>query len=106
MARNDWHSALEIHPPKWECPAEPFWIAGWIMSDTGRAPVDVRARLDHQSFLGLCGMPRPEIEKERLGRKGPPYAGFCFLIKPHADAHELRLEACDNSGNWREFYRQ
>ena len=39
----DWQHALEIHPADWRFPVGKTWIAGWLVSRTGRAPADVRA---------------------------------------------------------------
>lgn len=106
MAPPDWNSAIEIHPPGWECPASPFWVAGWVTSAAGLTPVDVRAWLGAQPFLGLCGLPRPDKETEAHGRPGPPQAGFSFLLDPVSGAEELRIEVCDQAGRWTEIFRQ
>ena len=105
MAPPDWKSAIEIHPPGWACPAERFWIAGWVTS-ASLVPVDVRAWFGPQPFLGLCGLPRPDKETESRGRAGPPQAGFSFLLDPVAGATELRVEVCDQHGRWTEIIRQ
>ncbi|MDQ5978517.1 MAG: hypothetical protein QG602_1491, partial [Verrucomicrobiota bacterium] len=105
MTAPDWKSAIEIHPAGWVCPAEPFWVAGWIVSPT-LVPVEVRAWLGPVPFLGLCGLPRPDKETEIRGRAGPPQAGFSFLLKPVPGATELRIEACDQHGRWTEIFRQ
>lgn len=101
----DWKFAVEIHPAKWHFPAGKSWVAGWICTAEGNAVTDVRAWIDQRPFLGLHGLPRPEIEQEFLGRAGPPYAGFSFLLEPQRHAEMLRLEACDLEGNWVEFFR-
>ena len=102
----DWKSAIEIHPADWVCPAEPFWVAGWATSSSGLVPVDVRAWLGRQPFLGLCGLPRPDKEIEARGQAGPPHAGFSLLLKPVSGAKELRIEICDQTGRWTEIFRQ
>jgi glycosyltransferase involved in cell wall biosynthesis len=97
--------AVEIHPPEWRFPAGATWIAGWILpAPPAGAVTDLRARLDDRVFLGLFGLPRAEIETPRLGRAGPPYAGFSFLLRPHRGARRLRLEYRDAAGRWREFF--
>lgn len=101
----EWDFAVEIFPSDWATPAQPFWIAGWILSGAGHGAADVRAWYGDKIFLGLCGLPRPEIEQPRLGRAGPPQAGFSFLLQPQSQAHELRLEVCDAQGHWQEFFR-
>ncbi|MBI2517722.1 MAG: glycosyltransferase family 4 protein [Opitutae bacterium] len=106
MTPPDWKSAIEIHPPDWVCPAERFWVAGWVASPSGLVPVDVRARLGGRVFLGLCGLPRPDKEIETHGRAGPPQAGFSFLLSPVSGAHGLCIEVCDQTGRWTEIFRQ
>jgi len=103
MQSTDWQHALEIHPPDWRFPVGKTWIAGWLVSRTGRAPADVRAWIDHRPFLGLCALPRPDVQQAVAGRADAPAAGFSFLIEPHRGARRLRLEACDLSGRWEEF---
>jgi len=99
MSAPAWRFAIDIHPPGWQCPAGPFWIAGWIVARDGRPVIDVRAWLGRQPFLGLCGLPRADL-------KETPRAGFSFLLRPPAGVTELRLEVCDRSGCWQEIHRQ
>lgn len=106
MTPPDWKSAIEIHPSGWDCPASPFWVAGWVTSAAGLVPVDVRAWFGPTPFLGLCGLPRPDKETESRGRPGPPQAGFSFLLKPVPGATELRIEVCDQHGRWTQIFRQ
>ncbi|HLP09006.1 MAG TPA: glycosyltransferase family 4 protein [Opitutaceae bacterium] len=101
--RADWQHALEIHPAGWRFPAGKSWIAGWLVSRSGRAPADVRAWIDKRPFLGLCALPRPEVQQTIAGRADAPAAGFSFLLEPHRGARRLRLEVCDLSGEWEEF---
>lgn len=101
----DWKFAVEIHPAKWIFPAGKSWVAGWIYTAKDNAVTDVRAWIDDRPFLGLHGLPRPEVERQLRGHPGPPYAGFSFLLTPHREATLLRLEACDLDGNWTEFFR-
>jgi len=103
MPPADWQHALEIHPADWHFPAGKSWIAGWLVSRTGRAPADVRAWIDHRPFLGLCALPRPDVQESIAGRTDAPAAGFSFLLEPHRGARHLRLEVCDLSGHWEEF---
>ena len=99
----DWQHALEIHPADWRFPVGKTWIAGWLVSRTGRAPADVRAWIDNRLFLGLCALPRPDVQQAIAGRTDAPAAGFSFLLEPHRGARRLRLEVCDLSGHWEEF---
>ena len=98
--------ALEIHPPDWRFPPGATWIAGWIAADLGAMAVtDLRAWFDGRLFLGLTGLPRPEIEVRLFPHPGPPFAGFSFLLRPHRGATCLRLEHRDVTGDWHEFFR-
>ncbi|HLP02802.1 MAG TPA: hypothetical protein VK163_12315, partial [Opitutaceae bacterium] len=101
--RADWQHALEIHPADWRFPAGKSWVAGWLVSRSGRAPADVRAWLDERPFLGLCALPRPDVQQSVAGQADAPAAGFSFLLEPHRSARRLRLEVCDLSGEWEEF---
>lgn len=102
-ASNGWQFALEIHPPAWRFPAGSIWLAGWIQSDAGTTITDVRARLDHRVILGLCGLPHPAFPQASTTETAGP--GFSFFLAPHSGATLLRLEARDQTGRWREFFR-
>jgi glycosyltransferase involved in cell wall biosynthesis len=99
MPPPDWKSAIEVFPAAWACPAEPFWVAGWITSPA-LVPVDMRATLGGRVFLGLCGMPRTDPKTGVRDR-----AGFCFLLQPDAGATEIRIEVCDQHSRWTEIFR-
>lgn len=105
MPPADWKSAIEIHPAGWSCPAEPYWVAGWVTSAAGLVPVEVRAWLGARLFLGLCGLPRPDKETAARGQPGPPHAGFSLLLPPVPGATEILLEVCDQHGRWAEIFR-
>lgn len=105
-AYGDWQFEIDIHPEEWRFSAGRSWVAGWLHSRSGRAAADVRAWIDDRPFLGLCGLPRPEIERRFLGREGPPHAGFSFLLEPHRTARHLRVDVCDQRGDWEEIHRQ
>lgn len=122
MPRDDWRFEIEIHPPEWRCPAGSFWIAGWIRSRSGRTPADVRAWLGPRAFLGLCGMPRPELAAASADIPTQPatrplagaveeYAttpwdpGFCLLLEADPRDRLFRLEVCAPDGAWEELVR-
>lgn len=98
--------AVEIHPPDWRFPAGKSWVGGWIFAGKNRFISDLRAWIDGRAFLGLFGLPKPGWDESLLGRAGPPYSGFVFHLEPHRGARLLRLEARDQAGGWREFFRQ
>jgi glycosyltransferase involved in cell wall biosynthesis len=95
---NGWESCVEIHPADWRFPAGSSWIAGWLRPGEGNAITEIRAWLGQKPFHGLHGLPRP-------GEIAPPYSGFSCLLAPSRNASLLRLEACDLTGQWREFFR-
>ena len=101
----NWQFAVEIFPPDWRFPASPSWVAGWISGGLERPVSDLRAWLDDRPFLGLHGLPKPQLDAHLLGRAGPPYAGFSFLLEPHRDARLFRIEVRDEAGHWTEFFR-
>lgn len=99
-----WQFALDVHPLDWRFPAGASWIAGWVWAGEGRAVTDLRAWIDHRPFLGLHGLPRPGLDETLPGPSRPPYAGFSFLLTPHAGARTLRIEARDLDGQWRDLF--
>ena len=101
-----WQFDLEVHPPDWCFPAGPTWVAGWLWSPENRVATDLRLWIDGRPFLALPGLPKPGLDERFLHRPGPPYLGFTILVTPHAGAHLLRLEVRDQTGSWREIFRQ
>jgi len=93
-----WKICVDIHPVDWRFPAGPTWIAGWLRPTPGNAITEIRAWLDHKPMLGLHGLPRS-------GETAAPYSGFSFLLAPPRSATQLRLEACDLSGQWTDIFR-
>lgn len=100
-----WQFAVEIHPANWHFPPGKSWIAGWIWAGEHGFATDLRAWLDGRPILGIHGLPRPGLDEKFLGRPGPPYSGFVVQLEPHRGVSELRLEARDPGGHWREFFR-
>jgi glycosyltransferase involved in cell wall biosynthesis len=100
-----WQFEIEVHPADWRFPAGTSWLAGWIHAPADHAVTDLRAWVDDRPFLGLWGLPRPDLDRRLLGRPGPPYAGFSCLLSPHRGASRLRLEVRDAQGQWHELFR-
>lgn len=96
--------AVEL-PQSWDLRTEKTWIMGWFLAKHGAIYTDIRAWLDGDLYLGLLGMPRPEIETPHRGYTGLPHAGFLFLLDPKPGARELRLEVLGPDGNWEEIFR-
>ena len=97
--------AVEIHPADWRFSAEKSWVAGWIRPQSDQVITDVRARLHHRVILGLSGLPHPAFSERLPGQDVSSRPGFSFLLAPQPGATLLRLEARDQSGLWREFFR-
>ena len=100
-----WQFDLEVHPPDWRFPAGQSWLAGWIKPEGDQPITDIRARLHHRVILGFFGLPHPAFKEKLPGQTEAPRPGFSFLLAPHPGATLLRLEARDQSGQWREFFR-
>ena len=96
---------LEIHPAGWRFPAEKSWVAGWITPATGQQITDVRARVNYRVILGLFGLPHPAFAKSETEPSHSLRPGFSFLFCPQAGETSLRLESCDQSGEWKEFFK-
>jgi glycosyltransferase involved in cell wall biosynthesis len=92
-------------PTVWVFAGEPTWISGWFLSKTGAIFSDIRAIIGGVPYLGILGLPRPEIEKKHRGATGLPHAGFSLQVRPPLGATELRLELLDAGGRWVEIWR-
>lgn len=92
-------------PTSWVFEGEQVWVAGWFISKTGAVFTDIRAVIEGIPYLGILGMPRPEIEQRYRGHAGLPHAGFLLHLKPPRRARELRIELRDAGHNWVEIWR-
>lgn len=102
-----WLAVVDHHPPDWQFPAQPSWIAGWMEWAPSTAPVtDLRAWIDGRPFLGLHGLPRAGDGQPPHDLKGARRSGFSFLLRPHRGARQLRLECRDAHGTWHELLRR
>lgn len=91
-------------PAQWVFSGEPTWISGWFLSKTDAIFTDIRAVTGGIIYLGILGLPRPEIEQQHRGRIGLPHAGFSFQVRPPHGAKSLRLELRDAGGRWVEIW--
>jgi glycosyltransferase involved in cell wall biosynthesis len=97
---------FEVEEPRaWVFKGEPVWISGWFLSKTGAVFSDIRAVIDGRPYLGILGMPRPEIEERQRGQAGLPHAGFLLRLAPPGGARTLRLELLDAGHHWVEIWR-
>ncbi|HRG56707.1 MAG TPA: hypothetical protein PLG56_11740, partial [Lacunisphaera sp.] len=97
---------FDIEEPKsWVFDGGQVWVAGWFISKTGAVFTDIRAVIEGIPYLGILGMPRPEIEQRYRGHAGLPHAGFLLHLKPPRRARELRIELRDAGHNWVEIWR-
>ncbi|HWA26782.1 MAG TPA: glycosyltransferase [Lacunisphaera sp.] len=92
-------------PTEWVFSGEPTWISGWFIAKTGAIFSDIRALIGGGTYLGILGLPRPEIERKHRAASGLPHAGFSLLVQPPAGAADLRLELLDAGGRWVEIWR-
>ncbi len=105
VIETDRHSSSVELPTDWNLRAEKTWVLGWFLAKNGAVYTDIRGWLGDEPYLGLFGMPRPEIETARRGHPGLPHAGFLFLLEPRPGAHEFRIEVLDPDGRWEEIFR-
>ena len=105
MNENDAYIFDVEQPRDWTFTGEPFWVEGWFLSKTGAVFSDIRAVIDDLPYLGILGLPRPEIENRYRGWTGLPHAGFVLLLSPPANSRTLRLELLDAGHRWVEFWR-
>lgn len=92
-------------PTKWVFEGEPTWISGWFLSKTEAYFSDLRAVSGGVSYLGIFGIPRPDVENRHRGRAGLPHAGFVLQVRPPKGATDLKLELLDSGGHWVETWR-
>ncbi len=105
MHENDAYIFDVETPRDWVFTGQPVWVSGWFISKTGAVFSDVRAVIDGIAYLGILGMPRPDVEERHRGRVGLPHAGFLLQLTPPRGARELRLELCDAGHRWVEIWR-
>ena len=98
-------SAIEL-PQSWDFTPGKHWILGWYLGGGGDGITDIRCWVGDDLFLGLIGMPRPEIEQRERGSLGLPHPGFLFQIEPRPGATLLRIEALGGDNRWRELERR
>lgn len=105
MNENDAYIFDVEQPREWVFAGEPVWISGWFVSKVGAVFSDVRAVIAGTPYLGILGMPRPEIEQRHGRQTRLPHAGFLLRVNPPAGATELRLELRDAGHRWVEIWR-
>jgi len=97
--------AIEL-PQSWDFAPGKHWILGWYFGDDGAVVTDIRCWVGEDLFLGLVGLPRPEIEQRERRAVGLPHPGFLFQIEPRPGATLLRLEVLGGDHRWRELERR
>lgn len=93
-------------PTDWQFAPGTHWLLGWIFTKRGELFTDTRCWIDDDCFLGLTGMPRPEIERRERGALGLPHPGILFLLHPRPGAKLLRLEMHTPARGWFEVFRR
>ena len=92
-------------PVDWALEARSFWIAGWFIAKQGKNYTEVRAFIDDVPFMGLFGLPRPDIEARYPEWLQGRSAGFSFRLDPWRGATLIRLEVLNQDKEWVEFWR-
>ncbi|MDI1250144.1 MAG: glycosyltransferase [Lacunisphaera sp.] len=105
MNENDAYIFDVEAPREWVFAGEPVWISGWFVAKTGAVFSDVRAVIAGIPYLGILGLPRPEIEQRHQAGSRLPRAGFLLRVNPPAGARDLRIELLDAGHHWVEIWR-
>ncbi len=92
-------------PAGWQPTSPELDITGWILPGAGRECVDLRARVDGVVFLGIAGLPRPDLAAAFPGDPAATRSGFHQRVRVWSGARELALDWLDAAGEWREFFR-
>lgn len=101
-------SARCFHNLEWPAPgarlAGPVaWLRGWIVGKPGHDFLDVRARHDGATHLGVLGLPRTDLAHHFHAEREWLPAGFIVGVPVAEGELELTLEAMDASGRWEAF---
>jgi len=92
-------------PACWRPTSPDLEITGWVYPGTGRDCLDLRARVDGVVFLGVHGLPRPDLAPAFPGEPAARRSGFLQQVRVWSGARELTLDYLDGQGEWREFFR-
>jgi O-antigen biosynthesis protein len=92
-------------PVDWNLKPDTFWITGWFIAKQGKNCTDVRAFIDDVPFMGLFGLPRPDVEARYSEWLQGRSAGFAFRLDPWRGARLIRLEILNQDKEWVEFWR-
>ncbi len=85
--------------------ARRFRLAGWCFSKNGEAIEGLRARLGDREFFVSHGLTRSDVARIYPDQTGALRSGFEVMIEtPRGPIHNLRFEARDPTGLWREVF--
>ncbi|MFM1813539.1 MAG: Hyaluronan synthase, partial [Pseudomonadota bacterium] len=88
-------------PASWQLTDAALQVFGWIVAPVETPCVDVRMRLDDVVFLGIHGLPRPDLADALPD--APARAGFTVRGTAWRGARTLTLDWHDGTG-WHAFF--
>lgn len=97
-------TALQFHldtPAHWRLAEAQLVISGWLVPAPGQAALDLRARIDDTIYLGIYGLPRPDLAAALP--HAHDRAGFTVRTSAWSGARRLALDWHDGV-QWREFF--
>ena len=106
MNENDAYLFDVEEPITWDFDGTPVRLKGWFISKHDALFSDLRVVIDGIPYLGLWGLPRPEIETQYGANKRLPHAGFECLFRPPSGSNLIHLQLRDAGGSWVEIWRQ
>jgi glycosyltransferase involved in cell wall biosynthesis len=86
-------------PTNWQIYEPNLVIAGWAFHSRFSIQA-VRATIDSQSFVGICGLERTDVAQAHSNIIGAKKSGFKIELAAPPGQHEVLLEAQDSKGKW------
>ena len=94
-------------PLNWRRVTRRFRLAGWCFSKNGEAIEGLRACIGDHQFAVRHGLARPDVARIHPDQEGALQSGFEVMVEaPSGAVHDLRFEARDSEGLWREVFSQ
>ena len=106
MNENDAYLFDVEEPKAWVFDGTPLRMKGWFISKQDAIFSDLRVVIDGIPYLGIWGLPRPEIESQYRENPCRPHPGFECLIRPPSGSKQIQLQLRDAGENWVEIWRQ
>ncbi|MCC6414958.1 MAG: hypothetical protein IT582_03505, partial [Opitutaceae bacterium] len=77
-------------PADWRPTSAQLVVSGWLVPAPGQSCLDLRARIDGAVFLGISGLPRPDLAAAMA--HAPVRAGFTARTTVWQGARILALD--------------